>query len=78
MKINYCKKCHDAKRIKSLEKVVDELTNIVGHEVEVSTRCASFCGPGKKSFFVTIDDDIIEADNYDELITLVKEYSDEH
>lgn len=78
MKINYCKKCHDAKRIKSLEKVVEELTDIVGHEVEVSTRCTSFCGPGKKSFFVTIDDDIIEADNYDELITLVKEYCDEH
>lgn len=78
MKINYCKKCHDAKRIKSLEKVVEELTNIVGHDVEVSTRCESFCGPGKKSFFVTIDDDIIEADTYDELITLVKEYCDEH
>lgn len=78
MKINYCKKCHDAKRIKSLEKVVEELTNIVGHEFEVSNRCASFCGPGKKSFFVTIDDDIIEADTYDELITLVKEYCDEH
>lgn len=52
MKINYCKKCHDAKRIKSLEKVVEELTKIVGLEVEVSTRCASFCGPGKKKFFL--------------------------
>lgn len=76
IKINYCRKCHDAKRLKNIDEVIKDITNIVNREdVEVTQRCASFCGPGKKKYFVTIDgDDIIEADTYEQLLINLKGY----
>lgn len=78
MKINYCKRCHEAKRLKNIEEVHKDIKKCCDDDVEITDKCASFCGPGKKTYFVTIDDDVIEADSYEELMQLIKEYYDEY
>ena len=45
MKVNYCQKCHDCKRIKNISIVEKELNDILG-EQQIATRCVSYCGPG--------------------------------
>lgn len=72
-KVNYCKKCHQSKRIKSLDSVNQDLKNILGDEYQIENRCASICGVGKKKFCVAIDDEVIEADDYDTLLEKLRE-----
>ena len=74
MKIKYCEKCHNSKRIKNIKEVNNDLETILNNSVE--NKCAAYCGPGKKKHFVEINDEIIEANNYDELIAKVKEKYD--
>jgi len=75
MKVSYCKKCHDKKRIKNINDVNDDIKKVVKCE-EVTEECQSYCGPGTKKHFVTIEDEIIEADTYEELIKNLEEKYD--
>ncbi len=73
MDVIYCKKCHDRKRIKSYESVVDEIKATTGCEY-VDDVCMSYCGPGAKEHFVVVDDEIIATDSYEELIKELKNF----
>ena len=72
MKVNYCQKCHDCKRIKNISIVEKELNDILG-EQQIATRCVSYCGPGREKHFILIDDEIIDATSYEELLNILKE-----
>lgn len=73
MIIKYCKKCHLAKRSKNLENVNLEFKKILGDDVIIKNICISCCGPGKKKFLIEIDEEVIEANSYEELIAKLKE-----
>jgi uncharacterized protein YuzB (UPF0349 family) len=75
MKVSYCKKCHDKKRIKNIKEVNNDIKSVVKCN-EVTEECQSYCGPGSNIYFVTIEDEIIEANSYDELINNLKEKYD--
>lgn len=74
MKIKYCEKCHNSKRIKNINEVNKDLEKILKNKVE--NKCVAYCGPGKKKHFIEINDEIIEADDYEKLINKVKEKYD--
>jgi len=67
----YCKRCHEAKRMTcSYETAVAELSSITN--VAVIDLCTSYCGPGDYLHFVTVDDEIIEAENFESLKKILK------
>ncbi len=71
MDIVYCKKCHDRKRVKNYEAATAEIMAITGSGY-VDDLCMSYCGPGAKEHFAVVDDEIIEADSYEQLIEELK------
>ncbi len=71
MDVVYCKKCHDRKRVKQYEAATEEIMSVTGAEY-VDDLCVSYCGPGAKEHFAMVDDEIIEANSYDELIEELK------
>lgn len=71
MDVVYCKKCHERKRVKKYEAATEEIKSITGAKY-VDDLCVSYCGPGAKEHFAVVDDEIIEADSYDELIEELK------
>ncbi|MGL4589344.1 MAG: DUF1450 domain-containing protein [Mycoplasmatales bacterium] len=72
MQVGYCKRCHDKKRIKSIEKVNEDLQAILKTD-EISNQCLSYCGPGANDHFVLVDDMIISAKKYDDLLEKLKD-----
>lgn len=75
MDVIYCKKCHERKRVKKYEAACDEIQQITGAK-NIDDYCVSYCGPGAKEHFAVIDDEIIEANSYDDLIKELKKYND--
>ncbi len=70
-KITYCKKCHNKKRFGSYEDAVAKISEISNDEVV--DKCTSSCGLGKKQFFVEIEEELIVAEDFKELLKLIKE-----
>ncbi len=71
MDVIYCKKCHDRKRVKNYDAATAEIQAVTGAEY-VDDLCVSYCGPGAKNHFAVVDDEIIGADTYEELIEELK------
>ena len=71
MEIYYCKKCHLRKNEEDYQKFIKKIeTNF---NVKVEEGCFSFCGPGKSLFSVSINDEVIVADNKEELLKKIGE-----
>ncbi len=70
-KIIYCKKCHKKKRFGSYEDAVKKISEV--SDDEVVDKCTSACGLGKKQFFIEIEEELIVADDFKELLKLIKE-----
>ncbi len=70
--INYCRKCHDKKRIKNYNDVIVEIENITAIP-NSDDKCISYCGPGSNNFFIMHDDEIIEDPDYKKFIEKIKE-----
>lgn len=75
MEILYCKKCHEKKCGENFGKTVARLEAIKGVE-SVQNYCISYCGPGRKQYFCTIDDELVVAQTLEELIKNIEEYND--
>ncbi len=73
-KIVYCKKCHKKKRFGSYESAIESISKISNYEVV--DKCTSSCGLGKKQFFVEIDEELIVAKDFKELLKLIKEHDE--
>ena len=67
MEVIYCKRCHECKRTGySFETASLKICQIIG--MEPIDLCNSYCGPGEYKQFLTIDDEIFEADTFELLI----------
>ncbi len=73
-KIIYCEKCHKKKRFGSYEDAIKNINKI--SDYEVVNMCTSSCGLGKKKFFVEIEDELIVANDFNELLKKIKEYDE--
>ncbi len=72
MDVIYCKKCHIRKRGIDYNKAADEIKEILGAD-SVDDICVSYCGPGAKEYFAVVEDELVTADTYEELLTTLKE-----
>ncbi len=73
-KIIYCKKCHKKKRFGSYEEAIEKIGK--ASKREVSDKCTSSCGLGKKSFFVEIEEELLVADSFENLLNEIEEYNE--
>ncbi len=73
-KVIYCKKCHTKKRVGSYEEAIKGIKKESGYEVV--NMCTSSCGLGKKKFFIEIEDELLVANDFYELLKKIKEYDE--
>lgn len=69
--IGYCVKCRgrgDIVRTKLVPRLKREFPTAIFEE-----RCLSFCGPGAKTSFVTVNEVLVTATTDDELINKIHE-----
>ncbi len=74
MELKYCRKCHERKLIGNFKKQVTLLEEV--NDIEVIEGCISYCGPGRLEYACMIDEEIISAKNFEDLLVLVKEQYD--
>ena len=74
MGIVYCEKCHLRKKSIDFKKAKEKIEEI--SEKKVQDNCISFCGPNKDKYIIEIEDDIFQAETFEELIQKIKEYYD--
>ena len=70
MKITYCEKCHNKKRVMSLKAAISEIESITGSKVDVN--CFSYCGFGSQNHMIEIDREIISSDTFEGLLEEIR------
>ncbi len=72
--IIYCEKCHKKKRFGSYKDAIKKINEV--SKKEVNNLCTSSCGLGKKNFFVQIDEELIIAKDFNQMLDKIKEHDE--